>query len=135
VNEDDTPQPSELGRSRPTPSLAIGSEHAPGVEQVGLFGGRGCVRVWDLLGAMPAAPFTAVLSCELEAGGRVGEHVQQRDAEIVIGVAGSGVAWVNGIECGLPVGGVVHLPKGSVLALENPNPEPFRYLIVKALPP
>jgi quercetin dioxygenase-like cupin family protein len=135
VNEDDTAQPAELGRARPAPSQAIGSDHAPGVEQVGLFGGRGCVRVWDLLGAANAAPFTAVLSCELDAGGRVGEHVQQRDAEIVIGVAGSGVVWVNGVERGLPAGGVVHLPKGSVLALENPNLEPFRYLIVKALPP
>lgn len=101
--------------------------------QEALFGGEGSVFVWDLLGSKKAAPFGAVLACELEAGGRVGRHVQEHMPEIVIGLSGDGVAIVDGDAQELGPGAVVHLPLGSVLAIENVSPEmPLRYLIIKA---
>lgn len=100
-----------------------------------LFGGRGAVRVWDLLADHDTAPapFTAVLSCELDPGGSVGRHVQEHFPEIVIGLEGSGEAAVDRIWQTLDPGDVVHLPLGSVLELRNRSDrEPLRYLIIKA---
>jgi quercetin dioxygenase-like cupin family protein len=96
-----------------------------------LFGGRGAVRVWNLLGAA-APPFTAVLSCELEPGGSVGSHVQQEFPEIVIFLEGEGVAKVDGREHAALAGRTVHLPLGSVLSIENRSGTvPLVYLIIK----
>jgi mannose-6-phosphate isomerase-like protein (cupin superfamily) len=96
-----------------------------------LFGGRGEVQVWSLL-ETAAEPFTAILSCELSAGGSVGQHVQQQFPEVVVGLSGRGQASVDGRVRPLGAGDVVHVPLGSVLALENPGQEPLRYLIIKA---
>jgi quercetin dioxygenase-like cupin family protein len=96
-----------------------------------LFGGTGSVRVWDLGAARP--PFTAVLYCELDAGGRVGEHVQKSDHEVVIVLAGEAVLYVDGSARGCVPGDAVALPLGSRLAIDNASPsENVRYLIVKA---
>lgn len=96
-----------------------------------LFGGRGEVQVWDLLG--PAAgPFTALLSCELSPGGSVGRHVQQEFSELVLGLDGQGQASVDGSPHALGAGDVVHVPLGAVLAIENLGEQPLRYLIIKA---
>jgi quercetin dioxygenase-like cupin family protein len=101
-----------------------------------LFGGKGTVHVWNLLGPAAAAPFTAVLGCTLVPGGSVGRHRQDEYPEIVIGLEGDGEAEVDGRICGLGPGDVVHLPLGSVLALRNRSDrEPLRYLIVKAAAP
>lgn len=99
---------------------------------VDLFGGHGEVRVWNLLSGN-AEPFTAVLFCELAAGGSVGRHVQEQFPEMVIGLGGSGEAVVNGTVHALGQGSAVFLPLGSVLSLANRSEtEPLRYLIVKA---
>ena len=96
-----------------------------------LFGGTGSVRVWDLGAATP--PFTAVLYCELDPGGRVGEHVQESDHEVVIVVAGEAVLYVDGRPRGSVPGDAVALPLGSRLAIDNASPSAsVRYLIVKA---
>ncbi len=99
----------------------------------GLFGGRGEVRVWDLLGARKPAPFEAVLACELDPAGRVGDHVQEAFDEIVVFVAGEGTATVNGARVELHPGATIPLQLGQVLSIENGSThEPLRYLIVKA---
>ena len=98
-----------------------------------LFGGRGRVQVWDMLGKRDATPFAAVLACELEPGGAVGDHVQQEYPELVICLDGEGVARVDGAPHPLGPGELVFLALGSVLALENTSRElPLHYLIVKA---
>ena len=100
-----------------------------------LFGGRKRVRVWDLAPG-PAAPFSAVLACELEAGGSVGTHLQEFFPEIVIGVEGSGSVETNGVHSTFEGGSVVELPQGHTLAITNGSAtEPLRYLIVKARGP
>ncbi len=100
--------------------------------RIDLFGGTGTVKVWNLMTG-PAAPFTAALWCELEAGGSVGRHRQEQFAEIVIGVEGRGEATVGDVAHPLNVGDMVHLPLGSVLSLRNLSGEtPLRYLIIKA---
>lgn len=97
-----------------------------------LFGGSGAVRVWNLL-TSAAAPFTAVLGCELDAGGSVGRHRQDAYPEIVIGLEGDGEAEVDGVSFPLGPGDLVHLPLGAVLALRNcSDTAVLRYLIVKA---
>ena len=96
-----------------------------------LFGGSGVVKVWDLMRAA-ADPFTAVLWCELEAGGSVGAHRQEAFAEIVVGVEGEGEATVDGTLSPLSAGDMVHLPLGSVLSLRCTSDRPLRYLIIKA---
>lgn len=113
--------------------MAIG-HGTPSVRE-NMFGGTGSVLVWDLLGRTLAPPFTAVLSCELAEGGRVGRHVQQRDAEIVVGVSGCGEAKVDGKATAFGPGAVVFLPLGSSLELVNERTDaPLCYLIIKATP-
>jgi quercetin dioxygenase-like cupin family protein len=103
--------------------------------QVDLFGGRGEVRVWNLL-HHTAGPFTAVLSCALDPGGSVGRHLQEHFPELVIGVEGEGEASVDGQATLLSPGDVVYLPLGSILTIENrSHAVPLRYLIVKAAEP
>jgi quercetin dioxygenase-like cupin family protein len=97
-----------------------------------LFGGRGVVSVWNLTPQAPE-PFTAILSCELSPDGSVGPHVQEHFPEIVVGVEGEGSASVDGVAHPLGAGHVVHLPLGSVLAIENRSAHaPLRYMIIKA---
>jgi quercetin dioxygenase-like cupin family protein len=101
--------------------------------RTGLFGGTGTVLVWDLLGGAPAEPFSAVLACELEPGASVGTHVQQRDPEIVLCLAGEGTAIVGGEAYELGPGAAVYLPFGTSLALRNRSDgAPLFYLIIKA---
>ncbi|MFV8749873.1 cupin domain-containing protein [Nannocystaceae bacterium ST9] len=98
-----------------------------------LFGGKGEVRVWNLLADRRAPPFTAVLACELEPGGRVGRHVQEHFPEIVVGLSGRGEARVAGRPQPLEPGDVVHLPLGTVLEIINTSSdEALHYLIIKA---
>jgi quercetin dioxygenase-like cupin family protein len=98
-----------------------------------LFGGTGEVRVWNLLANLRAPPFTAVLSCELDPGGRVGRHKQEHFPEIVLGLEGRGEARVGGQPQPLEPGDVVHLPLGKALEILNlSSDEPLRYLIIKA---
>ncbi len=98
-----------------------------------LFGGRGEVLVWDLLGAASLPPFTAVLACELAPGGRVGVHRQEQFPEIVVVTDGEGTAELDGAPSAIGVGSLIALPLGSTLALTNgSNDHPLRYLIVKA---
>lgn len=89
--------------------------------------------VWNLLGSKAAPPFTAVLSCVLEAGGHVGRHVQSHYDEIVVGLTGYGEARVDGEAQPFGPGAVVYLPLGSTLELVNEAPDKeLRYLIIKA---
>ncbi len=91
----------------------------------------GEVRVWDLGAATP--PFTAVLYCELDPGGRVGAHVQQADHEVVVVVAGEAVLYVDGMARGCATGDAVAVPLGAKLEIDNASAEaPVRYVIVKA---
>lgn len=105
-------------------------------ERQALFGGAGSVRVWDLLGAMGAPPFSAVLYCELSAAGGVGQHRQLADHEIVLALEGEADVTVDHrVQCIGP-GQLVYLPVGAVLAIQNRSNEAvFRYLIIKAKPP
>lgn len=97
-----------------------------------LFGGSRAVRVWSLV-ASPRVPFAAVLACELDPGGRVGTHVQEVHAELVIVVEGEGRVTVNGAVALVVPGAVVELPLGETLAIENgSDDQPLRYLIIKA---
>jgi uncharacterized cupin superfamily protein len=111
-------------RQSPLDSARASVRHA-------LFGGAGTVRVWDLGGATP--PFTAVLFCELDPGGRVGEHVQEADQEVVIVVAGEAILAVDRRPHSAIPGTAVALPLGSTLSIDNASTtESVRYLIVKA---
>ncbi len=101
-----------------------------------LFGGTGEVLVWDLLGGARLPPFTAVLACELAAGGRVGVHRQEQYPEIVVVTGGEGSAELDGAHTPIAMGTVIALPLGSTLALTNASTtEPLRYLIIKAEEP
>ncbi len=96
-----------------------------------LFGGEGIVRVWDLGGRVGA--LSAVLFCELDAGGRVGRHVQSHDDEVVIVVEGEAVIYVQGRAHACVKGSAVPLPLGQSLEIDNASTtEVVRYLIVKA---
>ncbi len=96
-----------------------------------LFGGEGAVRVWDLGGQVGA--ISAVLFCELEALGRVGKHVQQRDDEVVVVVEGEGVVYVDGAAHACVKGSAVPLAFGQTLEIDNASGEQvLRYLIIKA---
>jgi quercetin dioxygenase-like cupin family protein len=116
--------------AEPLPSLC--DRNLPHDARRELFGGKGSVRVWSLTPA-PALPFTAVLACELEAGGSVGTHLQEQFPEIVIGISGTGSASVNGVAAALRAGSVVELARGHTLSIVNESSEsPLRYLIIKA---
>jgi quercetin dioxygenase-like cupin family protein len=96
-----------------------------------LFGGEGVVRVWDLGARTP--PFSAVLFCALEGGGRVGKHRQDTDDEVVVVVGGEGVLYVDGRAHAAVRGTAVALPLGAVLEIDNASEgTPLEYLIVKA---
>lgn len=111
------------------------SDRAPARREA-LFGGKGAVVVWDLLGRASAEPFTAVLWCALEPGGSVGRHVQEQYPEIIVGLDGEGEASVGDATHPLLPGDVVHLPLGAVLSITNrSSAEPLSYLIVKARAP
>ncbi len=97
-----------------------------------LFGGKAAVYVWDAL-PTPLEPFSAVLACELDPGGSVGRHSQQRDPELVLCVEGTGTATVGAERHALSPGVAVPVAFGETLALENASTErPLRYFIVKA---
>ncbi len=101
-----------------------------------LFGGRGAVQVSDLLGPRAAAPFEAVLACELDPNGEVGEHHQAGAHEIVVTIEGRGRITVDRDTTDVVAGTVVFVKLGSVLSIENVSSEaPLRYLIVKASAP
>lgn len=107
-----------------------------GVVQTGIFGGSGAISVWNLPGRQPAASFTAGIACELGSGGEVGHHAQQRDAELLIGLDGMGVVTVAGMATGFGPGAVVHVRRGTSIAVRNADDAvPLRHLIVKATPP
>ncbi len=109
--------------------------HGPPDVRDSLFGGRGKVLVWDLLGRRAAPPFTAVLSCVLDPGGHVGRHKQSKYDEIVVGLTGYGEARVDGHAQAFGPGAVVYLPLASTLELVNEAPDQeLRYLIIKAEP-
>jgi quercetin dioxygenase-like cupin family protein len=99
-----------------------------------LFGGTGEVRVWSLMdGELP--PFDCVLGCELDAGGTVGAHTQDRCTEIIVITEGKGHARVGMESIALAPGTVVRLPLGETLALRNgSDAEILRYLIIKVAP-
>jgi uncharacterized cupin superfamily protein len=99
--------------------------------RVALFGGQGAVRV-EGLGAQLCPPFTAVIHCELSAGGRVGAHVQQSDEELVIVLAGGGEAMLDSVPLTLAPGSVLPVRLGQQLELAAAPETPLRYLIVKA---
>lgn len=108
----------------------------PHNERADLFGGAGAVRIWNLLGAGHAPPFSAVLRCELAPGGSVGPHRQQRDPELIVCLDGDGTITVDGQSAPFSAGRLAYLPLGGVLSLQNRSEAaPLRYLIVKANPP
>lgn len=124
-------QPDKATQSRYARRMSI--DRIMPTLQVDLFGGRGEVRVWNLLSGA-AGPFQAVLSCALAPGASVGRHVQEEFAELVIGVEGDGETTVDGESHALQPGDVVYLPLGSVLSIQNRSSEaPLCYLIVKAM--
>ena len=100
-------------------------------QRADLFGGTGTVTIWNIL-KQAQEPFSAALWCELEIGGFVGPHVQQRDPEMVICLAGQGTAKVNGTPYKLVTGELVSLPLGATLSIRNEGEEPLKYLIIKA---
>ncbi|PRQ02727.1 cupin domain-containing protein [Enhygromyxa salina] len=111
--------------------MEIDSKGAPDPRQ-NLFGGVGTVKVWNLL-RRSAPPFTAVLACELEPGGRVGRHLQEEFPEIVVGIEGLGEAVVGKQQFGLRPGDVVYLPLGETLEIINHSDTArLQYLIIKA---
>ena len=102
-----------------------------------LFGGTGVVWVQQLAAddALPS-PFTVVLLCELEPAGRVGAHAQPHDDEILLGLEGDAVLYVDRVPHAVVPGRVVGLPLGATLEIDNASTaEPFRYLIIKARSP
>ena len=100
-------------------------------QRVDLFGGTGTVTIWNIL-KQNQDPFSAALWCELEVGGFVGPHLQQRDPEMVICLSGNGKATVNGVSHQLSTGELVVLPLGATLSIRNEGEEPLTYLIIKA---
>jgi quercetin dioxygenase-like cupin family protein len=115
-----------------TTHAALWNRDVPHDARGELFGGKGIVRVWALLGA-PRRPFAAVLACELEPGASVGTHRQQQYPELVIAVAGAGSVRVDGELRAFNAGSVIELSLGQTLSIANgSNEEPLRYLIVKA---
>jgi mannose-6-phosphate isomerase-like protein (cupin superfamily) len=111
------------------------AQKRPSSRHDALFGGRGEVRVVDLLGDRSPPPFAAALACELDPGGAVGMHVQTECCELVIFIEGRGVVVAGPSRTTVGPGSVVPLPLGMSLAIENTATDaPLRYLIVKAVP-
>ena len=101
-------------------------------QQKDLFGGKGVVDIHSLLQGQ-AAPFSAALHCELEEGGFVGKHRQQRDPELIIGISGEGIVTVNDVENILREKSTVYVPFGAVLSIQNlSDKDSLQYLIIKA---
>ena len=121
-----------------------------------LFGGSGKVTVESVLEGTPPH-FEVVLRCTLAPKAHVGLHEQEHCDELVVVLAGSGRAIVDGPEpppgpphfsdnmgmalrrervtTALKPGVVVPVALGSRLALINSSRKsPLRYLIVKARP-
>ncbi|MBT9556476.1 MAG: cupin domain-containing protein [Myxococcales bacterium] len=119
-----------------TESVFLGLKPTADDVRTGLFGGVGSVSVWNLLGRQRAAPFTAVLACELSPGADVGRHVQQRDAELLIGLEGTGLVTIAGVTKTFGAGVVHHVAFGTSLAIRNTSgTASLRYLIIKGTPP
>ena len=99
-----------------------------------LFGGKGEVKVWNLLAQRLMGGFKACLWCELEAGGAVGKHYQESYDELIICISGAGTATINGecfaFESGIPV----FLKMGQTLELRAGSKQALVYLIVKIEP-
>jgi mannose-6-phosphate isomerase-like protein (cupin superfamily) len=115
--------------------MNLSPNHEPD-KRSNLFGGEGEVLIWNLMGARPMFPFTALLLCELSPNGSVGAHVQQASHEMLLVVEGQGVATVGTTNHPLEPGAVIHLPLGERLALQNSSPDRgLRYLIIKATVP
>lgn len=108
--------------STPSPAPTLYRRDLPHDCRQGLFGGKGAVRVWSLVGA-PLPPFSAVLACELEPAASVGVHVQEHDPELVICISGSGSVAVNGKSTPFGAGRVVELALGHTLAIVNDSDE------------
>jgi len=105
----------------------------PPEKRSNLFGGHGDVLIWNLMGARQMVPFSALMLCELSAGGTVGSHVQQTSHEMLLVVDGEGEATVGKTTHPLQPHVVIHLPLGETLALKNTSPNAgLRYLIIKA---
>lgn len=96
-----------------------------------LFGGKGEVKVWNLLAQRQLGGFKACLWCELEAGGVVGKHYQELYDELIICVSGEGTATINdecfALESGIPV----FIKKGQTLDLKAGSNQELIYLIIK----
>ena len=106
---------------------------AHSITRADLFGGSGAVRIWNLMSATPAPPFTAALWCALAPGGDVGRHLQHEFPEIVLCVGGIGQATVDDVVHPLRPGAMVYLPLGSILSLRNESDDTaLQYVIIKA---
>ena len=100
-----------------------------------LFGGKGSVEVYNLLGRRAAGVFKATLACSLTPAGSVGSHVQEAHDELIIGLEGKGTVTIDGQNESMGPGSVSYLGLGQVLAIQNDSLEDaLRYLIVKATP-
>ena len=63
----------------------------------------------------------------------MGAHVQDRDDEVIVVIAGEGAIYVDGRAHGCRAGSAVALPLGARLEIDNASiTEPLTYLIVKA---
>ena len=97
-----------------------------------LFGGRGEVKVWNLLNPRALDPFRAALWCELEPSGVVGRHVQQHYPEILICVSGEGVVKIGQTAHDFKPGVCLTLSLGEILQITCGVDAPLSYLIIKA---
>ena len=105
----------------------------PHFDRSDLFGGKGRVRIWNLVPPNTNyPPFTASLWCSLECSGYVGKHLQQVCPEIIICLSGKGRISVDDTTHDFQAGIQVYLPLGSVLAIQNEGEEELEYLIIKA---
>ena len=82
----------------------------PADKRSNLFGGKGDVLIWNLMGARQLPPFSALMLCELSPKGTVGTHVQQTSHEMLLVVAGEGIATVGSTQHPLAPHTVIHLP-------------------------
>ena len=97
-----------------------------------LFGGRGEVKVWNLMSPRALDPFRAALWCELEPSGEVGRHVQQHYQEILICISGKGVVKIGQTAHEFTPGVCLTLSLGEILQITCGADTPLSYLIIKA---